>query len=121
MLKDMKVGTKLIGGFLLVAALTAFIGAFAILKMKTIGNQYQRHWQDNSRALQDIGNATAAYQRLRVNIRDYVIAANGDQERAALDKVNSRIEEFQKGFDDFRSLPLTDEVKELAQQAKSSW
>ena len=121
MLKNVKIGTKLIGAFLLVAALTAASGVFAILKLRDVQVQYETSWKDNSRSLKDIGNATAAYQRLRVNVRDYVAAGNTEQERVALDKVNARLEEFQKAFEDFKATHLSDEEKELVARAEGSW
>ena len=77
MLKNVKIGTKLIGGFLLVAALTAAMGVFAIVKLRAVSQQYSADWQDNSQSLQNLGMASTSFQQLRVNVRDYVNTSDG--------------------------------------------
>ncbi len=121
MLKNVKIGTKLIGGFLAVAALTAAMGVFAIVKLKDINSNYGASWIENSRSLQNIGMAATSYQRLRVNLRDYANANNAEEERSALGKINDRRQQFRKAIDDFKSTPLTDEEKDNVAQVESIW
>ncbi len=121
MLKNVKIGTKLIGGFLAVAALTAAMGVFAIVKLKDISSNYGASWIENSRSLQNIGMAATSYQRLRVNLRDYANANDAEEGRVALGKVNDRRQQFRKAIDDFKSSPLTDEEKDTVAQVESTW
>jgi methyl-accepting chemotaxis protein len=121
MLKNVKIGTKLIGGFLMVAALTAAMGVFAIVKLRAISQQYSADWQKNSESLQALGMASSSYQRLRTNLRDYLNAVTTEDQRTALGRVNDRRQEFGKATDDFRALGLTDEQKESLSQVKAAW
>ena len=121
MLKNVKLGTKLIGGFLAVAALTAAMGVFAIVKLKDINSNYGASWVENSRSLQNIGIAGTSYQHLRVNLRDYVSATSAEEESTALGKVSDRRQQLRKALDDFKSTTLTDEEKDNIAQAESDW
>ncbi len=121
MLKNVKIGTKLIGGFLAVAALTAAMGVFAIVKLKDINGTYGASWIQNSRSLQNIGTAATSYQRLRVNLRDYANANNPEEERNALGKTRDRRQEFRKAIDDFKSTSLSDEEKENIATVETIW
>ena len=121
MLKNVKIGTKLIGGFLAVAALTAAMGVFAIVKLKDISGTYGTSWIENSRSLQNIGMAATSYQRFRVNLRDYANANDGEEGRVALGKVNDRRQQLRKAIDDFKSSALSDEEKDTLAQVESAW
>jgi methyl-accepting chemotaxis protein len=97
-MKNMKLSTKLITGFIVIALIGAFIGFWGILKIKHIDEADTAMYELNAKPLGDIGNLAVAFQRTRVNLRDMMItkfAENGD-----VSKFADRINELDKIIDE---------------------
>ena len=121
MLKNVKIGTKLIGGFLLIAVLTGLMGGFAILKLRSVDNEYSDHWSNNARSMKDIAIAATSYQRLRVNLRDYVNALEKEKRQAALEKIAAIRDQFKKAIGDFEKIQLSENEKQLVAEIQQLW
>jgi methyl-accepting chemotaxis protein len=121
MLKKFKVGPKLIGGFLLVAIVTAIMGGFAIFKLRTIEHGYSTSWQDNSDALGHLGNVSTSFQRVRLNLRDFIGAENETARQAEFEKLQQRRDEFENNLKDFSKTETNEEERELLSQIQRGW
>lgn len=121
MLKKFKVGPKLIGAFLLVAIVTAMMGGFAIFKLRTIDHDYSQAWSDNSNSLQYLEHVSTAFQRLRLNLRDFIAADTESAKQIELDKLQLRRDDFEKYLGEFRKTQLNDEERDLLEQIQRTW
>ena len=63
--KNQKISKKLIIGFLIVAFLTAIVGAVGIVGILQVNEEDTELYQENTLALQYIGDAAKSFQRLR--------------------------------------------------------
>ena len=120
MFKNVKIGTKLIGGFMLLAALTAAMGLFASFKLRDIDKGYSEAWSDNSQSWQELGAAATVLQRLRVNVRDYVSTTDEASERDWRGRIEARRQEFKKDLDSFGQTALSENEKALLAQISSA-
>jgi methyl-accepting chemotaxis protein len=67
MLNNMKVGTKLIGAFLIVAALCAFVGIFGAMKLSTTVSAYTDALHENNDNLTIVAAVESGFLEVRVN------------------------------------------------------
>jgi len=74
-MKNMKVSKKLILGFLIVALLTAAVGLVGIYGMLQINNGFSSMYDNQTVPLPYMGFILEDMQKLRVNVREYLIAA----------------------------------------------
>jgi methyl-accepting chemotaxis protein len=66
MLNNMKLGTKLIGAFLVVAALCAFVGVFGALKLRSTDVAYSDGMKNDSESLSAVANLEGAFLQSRI-------------------------------------------------------
>jgi methyl-accepting chemotaxis protein len=117
MLNNIKLGTKLIGGFVAISLVFAAIGAYSVMQMNQLNNKDSELYEFGAIPLTQVGAIAADFQRTRVNIRDVInatsaaaresrVAALADRLRA-VDEETSQIEkatrtpELKKALEDF--------------------
>jgi methyl-accepting chemotaxis protein len=102
MFNKLKIRAKLVLGFMLVALLATIIGLFAIQRIKKIDKSYTYMYEMATKPLAEMIKLTDAYQRLRVNIREMLIADNQEQYKNRLDKAltyNTTLDEILKNYE----------------------
>ena len=113
MLNKIKIGPKLIGGFLIVALIAAIVGILGIINMRTIDNADTYLYEKMTVPLAKLCNANAFFQRGRINIRDMIRAndANKISEYAStVDKCN---ESPDKLMVEYKASLVSEEDKQL--------
>lgn len=100
MLKNQKIGAKLIGGFVLVAVIAAVIGMVGIVKMKHIDDADTFMYENCTVPLGLLAEFDNAFQRTRNNMRD-MIRYN---DTATITEKGDRLDEFMKIVDE--KMPL---------------
>ena len=66
MLKNLKLRTKLIGAFLILASLCAVVGTYGASKLRFIDGSYSNGWKLNSESVKAVGNLKAAFVQFRL-------------------------------------------------------
>ncbi|MDR2599672.1 MAG: methyl-accepting chemotaxis protein [Oscillospiraceae bacterium] len=111
-MKNMKVSTKLITGFLIVAVLTAIVGGVGILGMMQINDGSTLMYYGQTRPLTDIAAAQEYFQRCRVQLRNMVIATGDVDELNSIEADKAiREEGFISYMEEYRPT-LTTEIGE---------
>jgi methyl-accepting chemotaxis protein len=70
----MKIGVKLIGGFLAISSIAACVGAFAIVEIGKIAESDARMYEKMTAPLGNLAKLAENSQRVRINLRDAVDA-----------------------------------------------
>lgn len=96
MLNKMKIGPKLIGGFVIVAVIAAIIGVFGIVEMKIIAKADTFLYEKTAVPLGILVDYSTSFQRARINLRD-MIRSN---DPAAIEKYQTIIENLDKALND---------------------
>ena len=73
---NLKIGTKLLTSFSILALLTVFVGYIGASKIRTIDRSYSELIENDSKPLGDIGKAAANYQKMRADIRGIFFSSN---------------------------------------------
>ncbi len=119
MFNNMKLGTKLIGGFVAISLVFAVIGVYSVMQMNQLNNKDTELYELGAQPLAKVGALAADYQRTRVNNRDMINAKTQDirEDRAAAlsdrlktidDEANElekeiKAPELKRTFDDFKT------------------
>ncbi|MEQ8192269.1 MAG: MCP four helix bundle domain-containing protein, partial [Candidatus Eremiobacterota bacterium] len=90
MLSNIKIGTKIMAGFLILAIIASLIGITGIVYIKTIDNADTSLYENITMGLKNIMEIATSFHRIRVNLRDMI--RNNDQE--GIKKNEDRIKEL---------------------------
>ncbi len=85
-LNNVKIGAKLIIGFVLVAAIAAGIGTVGVLKIKTITVADTLLYEKATAPMTDVIQMTSSFQRIRVAARDGILAGTPAQAQGFVDQ-----------------------------------
>lgn len=77
-LHNMKIGVKLVTGFIIVAIIAGIIGGLGIYNLKVIEKSDRELYEKNAHALANMGKVGSCYQLIRVNTRDIMINQEPD-------------------------------------------
>jgi methyl-accepting chemotaxis protein len=121
MLSGLRIGQKLVGGFLIIAVITAIIGIAAVVEMKSLDGAYASGWEKNSRSLEAVGAMSSSFQRIRVNVRDYVYSSDDARlQEKAYEKVRQRQQDFAKALAEFEKTEVSEEEKRDVVEVKNA-
>jgi methyl-accepting chemotaxis protein len=110
----LSLGTKLIGGFIMVTLIGCAISLYGIAQITKIDKLDMELYEVNAKPLGEIGDASTAFQRTRVNLREIVIDSYSKKDSSVYIK---KLEELEKNVDDslsaFEKSIKSDEVRNL--------
>lgn len=119
--RNMKIGGKLILGFILVAIIAGIIGVVGVTNIYKVDNADTYLYEQMTVPLGDMVMITESFQRMRGNVKDVVLNA-GDQE--AIDKyavdIDTRNKDFTAYLNAFEQTLITNEAKLLVSQLKTN-
>lgn len=114
MLKNMKLGAKLIGGFLAVAAIALCIGLYGYRSLETLKQADTQLYMKMTKPLGSMGGVIAGFQRSRIHILYMVQAGQDKQQRDAESvKLKAQQELVQNSLMLFEKGIIAPEEKEL--------
>ncbi|MGZ4814257.1 MAG: methyl-accepting chemotaxis protein [Terriglobales bacterium] len=111
MLNNMKLGTKLIGAFLIVAALCAVVGVYGAMKLRTTDAAYSVGWKINSDNMDNIEQLNAAFLQLRVQANRTVALDDPAQRDSQIRDLEAARQEFHKAEADYEKGISTDDAR----------
>jgi methyl-accepting chemotaxis protein len=100
---DLKIGTKLLSGFILVALLAGLIGGVGTMNILRIAAKDTKMYEDSVVPLAQLGKISTAFQRVRVNLAKVLLTdnrqdkeKNAKQIRDMSDEITDLVGEFGK-------------------------
>ncbi len=79
-MKKYSIRFKLLGGFVIVALIAAFVGVFGMSRIRQIAALDTVLYESGAKPMGDIALFSTAYQRTRVNLRDAILASYAQQD-----------------------------------------
>jgi methyl-accepting chemotaxis protein len=111
-LDNTKIGTKLIAGFLIIAALLGVVAVLGYMNMKNINDGMTTMYFDRLLPMDQIGNSESAFYLVRGDIYKYV--AIPEQRDAIRKSINEGITKIDEEIEKYRGTNLLDsEIEEL--------
>ncbi len=112
---DLKISTKLISAFILVAIIAGIVGYIGIKNIRDIDNKFTALWEEFGIAIGDIGEAEITYQRSRIALRDLMLdknIADKNNHVATIRQLDKKMDEDLSRFE--KSLRTEEGKKEFA-------
>lgn len=116
----MRMRSKLATGFILVALTAAIVGGIGvnfIVKMKAGG---QKLYEKVTLPLGDLANIAAAFQRVRINVRDAVASTDEKELESYLNNIQKLRETITLRSESFEKTILTEEARKLFVEFKEA-
>jgi methyl-accepting chemotaxis protein len=117
---NLKVGTKLIAGFVFVALIAAVVGTIGIVNMKAIDESDTQLYTNLTVPIAQIGEISTAFQRMRSNLVEAAVAKNAQEVESQKTKILARREEISKLAAAFEKTILSDEVRDAFKTYKDT-
>ncbi len=117
---NMRVGTKLTAGFLLVATIAAVVGIFGVTMMRQLNAEGVKIYERITIPLEDLAFMSVAFQRVRINLRDAVESKGEGEVKEYLETVAKLRSDIGERTDKFEKTIITDEARQLFKEFKES-
>lgn len=108
---NLKIGTKLLIGFILVAWVAATLGVVGVINLKQTNTMYSDLYEEFGVPLGDIADVSIKFQQIRVCTRDIVLASDQDKRQEIADKMDAYYTEMLAGMELFKASLMTEEGK----------
>jgi methyl-accepting chemotaxis protein len=117
---NLKIATKLITGFIVVALIAGAVGFTGISNIKKIESLDTKLYEMMTVPLGEMVNYVEAYQRMRGNVKDIILSTNQEQINDYQSRIKDRNAEFDKNLESFGATLLTEEGKVLTKELKNN-
>jgi len=74
--KNLKIGKKLTGAFLIVAMMAGILGGIGTLAVNNLTNEIENLNRDTTEPIADIVSMVDSFHRMRVSLRDAILASD---------------------------------------------
>ena len=108
-LDNIKMGPKLIGSYLILAALAAVVGTVGIKQIRVIDEADAKLYSKMTVPLGEIGESRQLFQRQRINVRDAIMTGNAEKYGATIKDLNKEMDKIEESF---QKTILTDKGRE---------
>ena len=112
-LGNMKIGAKLLAGFIVVALITGVMGVIAITSINQLEKADTQMYKTMTVPLAEMGRISTAFQRIRINIRDIMLSPDEETEREMRGRIDERFKEIDTISTSFAATIWSDEMKAL--------
>ncbi len=121
-MKNLKVSSKLLSGFLVVALLAGIVGGVGIFALSNINNSSQNMYEVQTKPLPDISHAIEYAQRIRVQIRNVVLYLNDSEKmNSAITDLMGRFEGLETYIANYDSSIVNPEARTKFDESKDLW
>jgi methyl-accepting chemotaxis protein len=120
MFSNMRLRTKLIGGFLIVAAIAVVIGVIGAMNVRSVAKADSALYEAMTVPLSDLSVISTNFQRVRVIIRDLVQTLDPEERAQYNSKIPELSAEITKAQDDYEKRILSPELKKLLDDLKAA-
>lgn len=117
---NMKIGTKLITGFLLVAILSAAMGVYTLINIKALDDSDTELYENMLIPNQLMADINEAFQRQRVEVREALLVTEAAEVEVQLQKIQDRRMEIDALVPQFEEIILSDEMYQLFDEFKAT-
>lgn len=118
--RNLKVGVKLVSGFVLVAVIAAIVGAIGIVKINQINDANAVMYEKMTVPLGDLGTISVNFQRIRINLRDAVEAKDPAQRQNYVEAIAKLRQEMVAHAEKVEKTLLTEEGRKIFNEFKES-
>ena len=121
MLKDIKIKTKLIVTFILIAVLASISGIFSVAYTGSVNKQYTYAIRNYGFAQGDVGKLISCFDTINVNVHDIVSFIDGNEKNNAQNQFDEQVSKIDTLFKNVEVTIVSDETMNTLSKAKEAW
>jgi len=118
---NLKIATKLITGFLLIALISGTVGTVGIININTLDQADTQLYQENTLGVAYSGSIATYYQRLKYNTAELIILKDDSLREDYVTKLNSYIANIDDLLIKYEEGIIEDQDRQLFDKAKPQW
>ena len=118
-LNNMKTSVKLIGSFLIVAAITALMGVYSMVSLKSADDNDTKLYQNQTIPLGQLADLGVAFQRTRINYRDILLATTAEDKQKYANTIKELDTQIGQTMADYEKLIVSPEMRALFDEFSS--
>lgn len=119
-LNNMKIRTKLILAFVIVAFISGIVGVIGITRINRTNKDYTELYKNYGVAIGDIGNVSISYERLKINLDNIILYKNSNERNQYIDKINVYDNKIKESLNLFEKSIQTEEARDEFNNLKTS-
>jgi len=117
---NMTLKGKLLLGFITVAIIAGIIGGYGIYNIRLLDVADTRMYEKMTVPLGEMAEISIAFQRIRVNSRDFIDATTPDKQEHFANRIKELRESIEKNIASYEKTILTEEGRKLFDEFKKS-
>ncbi|MBU3156765.1 MCP four helix bundle domain-containing protein [Clostridium estertheticum] len=117
---NLKIGTKILCGFFMVAIIAMIIGIMGIVNLNTISNKDTEMYEKMTVPMSNLYNMTEEFQKMRANVRDIILSSDAKDMLNIEAKINENGVVYNKNASEFQKTLLSNEGVALAKTTTDS-
>lgn len=117
--RNLKIGTKLISGFIIVALIAGGIGAVGVYNLDKIDKNDQFLYTQITVPLGEMVLIAESFQRMRGNVKDIILSDTAEEIADYESRIAARNEEFSKNLNLYEATLFSEEGKKLMALVKT--
>ena len=118
---NMKIATKLIIGFLVVAIIAGVVGAIGLVNINQIGQADTKLYQVNTMGIDYSARASIYFQRIRFNSVKAIITHGTSTQDDCLQNISNYTAIVDENIENYESGDISDENRKLIESLKPQW
>jgi methyl-accepting chemotaxis protein len=121
LLNNVKTSVKLISSFMVIAVLTAVVGALGIRDIRQIDAAGAQLYQNQTVPIGQLQDMSVSFQRIRVNMRDLLLAKTPEEMQEYVNTIEQLTKEIDKVEAEYEALIVTQEMQSLFDAYSASY
>jgi methyl-accepting chemotaxis protein len=117
---NLKISVKLLSAFIIVALIAGLIGFVGVVELKKMDDAGTKLYEKITIPIGDLQDISTAFQRIRVNTRDLILAENKAEEAKALATIKELRLTIDKSAADYEKTIFTEEGRKLFETFKKT-
>jgi methyl-accepting chemotaxis protein len=113
---NLKTSVKLLSAFLLLAVITAVVGAIGVFYINQIDTADTRLYEKNTVPISKLAEIATAFQRTRVNLRDMLLSSNSNEDQTFIQTIQQLDTEIDALNAEYETLIVSPEMRDLYTQ-----
>ncbi len=110
--RDLRISVKLLGGFITVAVIAGIIGIYGYVSIDTMNEADTTLYEKMTVPISQLQDMSTAFNRIRVNLRDLVLATNAEESQTCIRTIKALREELNKNAAAYEKTIISDRMKQ---------
>ena len=111
--RKMKIGTKIVSGFLLITILLAIVGVYGLLSLITVNERSGFIYTEGVQAIAKSSNIAQLYQRTRVIVRDIILIDDTERQQGEVINLAEKDAAIEAEIEELKGLLSNEDVSKL--------